>query len=139
MDVKRAADDAENGKQVVSILFTVKCKHNDTLVLCLHVLFNICFNNGTVPYSRSKCIINQIWKSSTADPREQLCYRGIDLANYIYMMYCNIVNMRLCACCEENSNICDEQNEVRKTRRATINNTNRHSEKTLVKPMISLT
>lgn len=57
LDVKKAIDKAKPG-QTNGIPSEVL--RNDTTVLFLHALYNICFDNGVVPSIWSKCIINPI-------------------------------------------------------------------------------
>ena len=87
---------------------------NDTAVSFLHVLSNICFDNGIVPSDWGKCIINPIPKSSTTDRRDPLSYRGISLAPAMYKLYCSILNSRLSSWSDENHKLVDEQNGFRK-------------------------
>ena len=55
-------------------------------------------------------------KSSSADPRDPLSYRGIALASAIYKIYCSVINERLFNWAESNNLIADEQNGFRKKR-----------------------
>ena len=97
----------------------VEVLKNDTAVAFLHVLFNICFDNGIVPSEWGKCIINPIPKSSTADRRDTLSYRGISLAPAMYKLYCSVLNRRLTSWAEKNGKVVDEQNRFRKGRSTT--------------------
>jgi hypothetical protein len=63
-----------------------------------------------------KNIINPIPKSSTADKRDPLQYRGISLACTMYKLYASILNHRLSSWSELNDKIEDEQNGFRKKR-----------------------
>ena len=92
---------------------------NDTAVSFLHVLFNICFDNGIVPSEWGKCIINPILKSSTSDRRDPLFFRGISLAPSMYKLYCSVLNRQLSSWAEQNEKIVDEQNGFRKSRSTT--------------------
>ncbi|XP_053391650.1 uncharacterized protein LOC128554398 [Mercenaria mercenaria] len=76
-------------------------------------LLNSCFMLGLIPESWSHGIINPIPKSSTADRRDPLSYRGITLTSVVYKIYCNILNRRLSAWEDENNILHDEQNGFR--------------------------
>ena len=89
---------------------------NDSAILFLHVLFNICFDKGTIPSEWGKCIINPIPKSSTSDPRDPLSYRGISLASAMYKIYASILNARLTHWSEDNNVLADEQGGFRRKR-----------------------
>lgn len=89
---------------------------NDSAVRFLHVLFNAAFSHGISPSTWHKCILNPIPKSSTSDPRDPSCYRGIALASSIYKLYCGIINQRLSTWAEENNLLNDAQNGFRKGR-----------------------
>ena len=85
-------------------------------MLFLHSLFNICFRTGKVPDIWGKTIIHPIPKSSSADPRDPLSYRGISLASAIYKIYASILNSRLNDWSERDGKITEEQNGFRKER-----------------------
>ena len=119
LDVKKAIDDAKMGKASGVDCIPVEVLRNDTAVAFLHVLFNICFDNGIVPSEWGKCIINPIPKSSTADRRDPLSYRGISLAPAMYKLYCSVLNRRLTSWAEQNGKVVDEQNGFRKGRSTT--------------------
>ena len=119
LDVKKAIDDAKMGKASGVDCIPVEVLKNDTAVAFLHVLFNICFDNGIVPSEWGKCIINPIPKSSTADRRDPLSYRGISLAPAMYKLYCSVLNRRLTSWAEQNGKVVDEQNGFRKGRSTT--------------------
>lgn len=68
---------------------------SDSAISFLHMLFNVCFNSSLIPSDWGKGIINPIPKSSTADRRDPLSYRGITLANSMYKLYCSLLNDRL--------------------------------------------
>ena len=69
-----------------------------------------------MPSEWSKVIISPIPKSTTADPRDPLSYRGIALSCSMYKLYCSILENRLSSWSEENNKIVDEQNGFRKGR-----------------------
>lgn len=115
-EVKKAIDGAKKGKACGIDGIPSEVLQNDTSVLFLHTLFNVCFSNGTVPSIWGKCIINPIPKPSMTDSRDPLSYRGIALASAMYKIYCNILNARLSCWAEHNDKIADEQNGFRKKR-----------------------
>ena len=119
LDVKRAIDDAKLGKASGIDNIPIEVLKNDTAVAFLHVLFNICFDNGIIPTEWGKCIINPIPKSSTSDRRDPLSYRGISLAPAMYKLYCSVLNRRLTSWAEQNNKVVDEQNGFRKGRSTT--------------------
>ena len=118
-EVKKAIDSVKRGKATGIDNIPAEVLKNDTAVSFLHVLFNICFDNGIVPSEWGKCIINPIPKSSTTDKRDPLSYRGISLAPIMYKLYCSILNNRLSSWSDENNKIVDEQNGFRKKRSTT--------------------
>ena len=90
--------------------------NNDVSIYFLHTLFNVCFNKGVVPAIWGNCVIKPIPKSSSADPRDSLSYRGIALASAVYKIYCSVINERLSNWANINNLIADEQNGFRKKR-----------------------
>jgi len=118
-EVKNAICKSKMGKAygVDGILSEVL--HNETAIYFLHVLFNLCFDKGSIPLVWGKCIIKPIPKSSSLDPRDPLSYRGIPLASVVYKMYCRIINSRLSDWVEKTYVLVDEQNGF-KRRRVTI-------------------
>ena len=116
IEIKRAVEKAKTGKAVGSDAIHAEVVKNDSAVLYMHTLFNVCFNKSIVPSIWNKCIINPIPKSSATDPRDPLSYRGISLASSIYKMYCSILNDRLCNWVEEHNLLEDEQGGFRKNR-----------------------
>ena len=115
-DVRNAIWKAKRGKACGIDDIPAEVLYNDTAVYFLHVLVNLCFNNGIVPSIWGKCVINPIPKSSTLDPRDPLSYRGIALASAVYKVYCRILNDRLNSYVETNNILVDEQNGFRKKR-----------------------
>ena len=91
----------------------LKC---DNLLDALLALFNKCFATSIIPTARKQGIINPIPKSSTADRRDPLNYRGNTLTSSVYKLYCIILNNRLSNWEDENSIIADNQNSFRKQR-----------------------
>ena len=118
-EVKEAIDAAKRGKASGIDNIPVEVLKNDTAVSFLHVLFNVCFDNGSVPADWGKCIINPIPKSSTTDRRDPLSYRGICLAPAMYKLYCSVLNSRLTSWSDENHKLEDEQNGFRKGKSTT--------------------
>lgn len=115
-EVKKAISSAKIGKACGADNIPTEVLKNDTTVYFLHVLFNVIFDSGVVPGIWGKCIINPIPKSSSADPRDPLSYRGISLAPAVYKLYCSVLNDRLSTWAEENEKLVDEQNGFRKKR-----------------------
>ena len=116
LEVKHALDKAKKGKAFGVDSIPVDVLKNDTSVLFLHVLFNVCFETGRIPSDWGKTIISPIPKTSTADPRDPLSYRGISLASSMYKLYSSMINNRLSLWSEENNKIVDVQNGFRKKR-----------------------
>ena len=98
--VKKAIDGAKKGKACGIDAIPIEVSF-----LTCSTGFNVCFDKGIVPSSWSKCIIKPIPKSSTADPRDPLSYRGISLASSIYILYCSILNSRLSSWSETNGKL----------------------------------
>uniref|UniRef100_A0A3B3DMD0 Reverse transcriptase domain-containing protein n=1 Tax=Oryzias melastigma TaxID=30732 RepID=A0A3B3DMD0_ORYME len=82
----------------------------------LHCLFTYCFQTGFIPSVWYQSIIKPIPKSSQADPRIPLNYRGISLMSTVYKVFSGILNNRLCEFIEVNKILVDEQNGFRKNR-----------------------
>ncbi|XP_052810397.1 uncharacterized protein LOC128238477 [Mya arenaria] len=89
---------------------------NETAIIVLHSLFNVCFHTGIIPKLWSRSIINPIPKSSCKNPNDPLSYRGITLAPSMYKMYTSILNERIVKWTDDNDQIADEQNGFRKKR-----------------------
>ena len=118
-EIKKALDNANKGKAAGFDGIPTEVLVNDATVLFLHSLFNVCFETGKVPLIWGKTIINPIPKSSSADPRDPLSYRGISLASALYKIYSSILNSRLNTWAERNNKIVEEQNGFRKSRSTT--------------------
>ena len=116
LEVKKAIFQAKNGKAHGFDEIPAEVLKNDTAVYFLHVLFNLCFENGIVPTIWGKTIINPIPKSSALDPRDPMSYRGISLASAVYKVYCRIINNRLGSWVEGKNLLVEEQNGFRKHR-----------------------
>ena len=91
----------------------LKCR-NIRQTLC--VLYNKCFSLGKIPNMRKMGIITPVPKSSTADTRDPLSYRGIHITSALYKLYCNILNERLIKWESELEILGDTQNGFRKGR-----------------------
>ena len=107
---------AKNGKACGVDNLPVEVLRNPNAVRFLCILFNVAFTQGHSPSVWNKCILNPIPKSSTADPRDPMSYRGIALASCVYKLYCGVLNQRLSAWAEDNSVLSDAQNGFRKGR-----------------------
>ena len=116
LEVDKAVVDAKKGKATGTDAIPCEVLKNPSAIGFLHSLFNVCFSTGTIPAEWGKGIINPIPKSSTADRRDPLSYRGITLANSMYKLYCHILNARLTEWAEKNKIVADEQNGFRKNR-----------------------
>ena len=82
----------------------------------LCALFNRCFIKGVIPSAWKKGVIQSIPKSSTADKRDPLSYRGLTVTSSFYKLYCVILNNRLIKWEEEFSILNDAQNGFRSGR-----------------------
>ena len=91
----------------------LKCR-NIRQTLC--VLYNKCFSLGKIPNMWKMGIITPVPKSSTADTRDPLSYRGIHITSALYKLYCNILNERLIKWESELEILSDTQNGFRKGR-----------------------
>ena len=116
LEVKKAVEHAKRGKAAGIDLIPCEVLKNDTAIVVLHILFNVCFQTGQVPHLWSKSIINPIPKSSSKDARDPMSYRGISLAATMYKMYTSILNERIVKWTDENELIVEEQNGFRKKR-----------------------
>ena len=89
---------------------------NKRLTKAWGILFNKCFDIGIVPESWKLGVITPVPKSSTANDKDPLSYRGITLAPVIYKIYCSILNSRLSVWEEDNAVLHDAQNGFRNGR-----------------------
>ncbi len=95
LDIKKAIDKLKTGKAMGLDSIpneVIKCP---SLLNALHLLFNLCFDNGISPSLWSKSIISPIPKSSISDPYLPLQYRGISLLSCVYKLYASVLNNRL--------------------------------------------
>ena len=116
LEVKKAVDGARRGKASGIGQIPSEVLKNDASISFLHALLNVCFDKGLVPALWGQCVIKPIPKSSSADPRDPLSYRGIALASAVYKIYCAVINDRLTEWAESRDIIVDEQNGFRKKR-----------------------
>ena len=115
-EVRLALARAKNGKAMGFDEIPVEVMRNEHAIQCLHRLFNFCFHNGIIPEMWTRGIINPIPKSSSADDRDPLSYRGITLASCIYKLYVGVLNKRLTTWAEGNKKLHDNQNGFRQGR-----------------------
>ncbi len=116
-EVERAMRKAKSGKSPgIDNIPAQLLKNNSRFTVTLHKLCNICFNNSYIPKMWSQTIIHPIPKSSSADPRDPLSYRGIALAPVSYKLYCSVLNDRLTTWAEYNEILNDKQNGFRRGR-----------------------
>ena len=114
-EVYIAMRDARNGKAAGYDELPVEVLKNESAAIVLARLFNVCFKYGIIPDVWKKGIICPVPKSSTADPRDPLSYRGITLAPSSYKLYCSVLNKRLCAWEEDNNVLHDIHKKPLKT------------------------
>ena len=117
-DIRYAIKQASKGKAMGhdGIPTEVLLVDNDSCVLYLAKLFNVCFHAGVIPESWSRGIINPIPKNPKDDSHNQLNYRGITITSSVYKLYSDVLNYRLSSWIENNSILCDEQDGFRKNR-----------------------
>jgi len=116
LEIVKAVETAKRGKAAGIDLIPSEVLKNDTSVLVLHSLFNVCFQTGQIPSLWSKSIINPIPKSGNKDARDPMSYRGISLAATMYKMYTSLLNERIVKWSDANELIVEEQNGFRKKR-----------------------
>ena len=83
LEIKKAVGNAKRGKSCGFDQIPSEVLNNDVSIYFLHVLFNACFSKGVVPAIWGKCVNKPIPKSSSADPRDPLSYRGIALGSAV--------------------------------------------------------
>ena len=94
-EVTKLVNHAKQGKapSVDSIIYeTLK---NNAAIHALVKLFNLCLDSSLVPTVWSKALICPIPKSSSADPRVPLNYRGISLLPVTSKLYTAGINARM--------------------------------------------
>lgn len=67
-DVLNALLPSENGKAPGYDEIPVEIYNNQTTLMALTRMFNVCYNSGKEPFMWSKSVITPIPKSSTSDP-----------------------------------------------------------------------
>ncbi|XP_053374612.1 uncharacterized protein LOC128547041 [Mercenaria mercenaria] len=115
-EVKKAIDAGKRGKACGMDSIPTEALQNDTAIVFLHALFNICFKTGKILTIWGKSVINPVPKSASMDPRNPLSYKGISLSCSVYKLYCYILNDRLGTWAENENIVVDEQNGLRKKR-----------------------
>lgn len=115
-EIEAALRRAKNNKACGPDNVPVEVLRSPGAIRFLCVLFNKAFSEGCPPTAWNKCIINPIPKSSTADPRDPLSYRGIALASSVYKLFCGVINQRLSMWAEDNNVLNDAQNGFRRGR-----------------------
>ncbi len=86
---------------------------NDASIELLTVLFNVCLRKHIIPTVWSLGLISPIPKSSTADKRVPLNYRGISLLAVSGKLFTSAISQRLSDYYEKNNILCNEQNGFR--------------------------
>ena len=107
---------AKNGKAVGIDKIPNEVLKNNTCILFLKCLFNLCFDTGKSPGCWHDGIIVPVPKSKTLDPRIPLNYRGISLLCTSSKLYSSLLNKRLLNFLESNHLLADEQNGFRQDR-----------------------
>lgn len=87
-------DNSKCGKAVDTDYIDAEVFKNDTAVPFLYTLFNVCFENGTVPTILELLCSKPHTTSSGLDTRVPHSYRGISLASVVYKVYCIVINDR---------------------------------------------
>ena len=83
---------------------------NPLCINMLHKLMSLAFEQGMVPQDWNRGIIHPIPKSSSNDPTDPLCYRGISLISIPCKIYCMVLTTRLTKWMEANKVLAEEQN-----------------------------
>ncbi len=89
---------------------------NDASIELLTMLFNVCLLKHVIPTMWSLGLISPIPKSSTADKRVPLNYRGISLLAVSGKLFTSAISQRLSDYYEKNNILCNEQNGFRPKR-----------------------
>ena len=82
----------------------------DNIIEILTRLFQLCFDDGTIPQVWLKALIVPIPKSFNNDPRVPLNHWGISILNCICKIYSSVLNDRIRKYPEQNQLLADEQN-----------------------------
>lgn len=114
--MKKAIEKAKLGKATGIDLIPSEVLKNDSSLLVLHSLFNVCFETRKVPTVWSRSIINPIPKSGNKNAIDPMSYRGISLAPSMYKIYTSVINDRIVKWADSNELIVEEQNGFRRKR-----------------------
>ena len=115
-EVQRQITQAKSGKACGPDSIPYEATKNENTILLFHKLINLVFDTGCLPELWTKAIIFPIPKSSQADPKVPLNYRGIILLCNFAKLYSGILNKRLLSYLEVNNKLVDEQNGFRPDR-----------------------
>ena len=115
-EVGKLVGKAKKGKAPGLDSLTYDVLKNDMSIVLLTNLFNMCLDNHFVPSCWKKAIINPIPKSSSADKRVPLNYRGISLLSVVSKLYTAGLSNRISKYLEENNLLSNEQNGFRPKR-----------------------
>ena len=74
---------SKNGKSSGYDNIQVQLYKNPTALNALTRMFNICYDSGEVPVMWNNGVITPISKSSTADPRDPMSFKGITCTVFI--------------------------------------------------------
>ena len=115
-EVKTAVLNTKNNKACGVDKIPYEVLKFDNIIEILKRLFQLCFDNGTIPQVWLKALIVPIPKTCNNDPRVPLNYRGISLLNCICKIYSSVLNDRIRKYLEQNQLLADEQNGFRANR-----------------------
>ena len=115
-EVHRQIIEAKSGKACGPDLIPYEVMKNYNTILLFLKPINLVFYTGCLPELWTKAIIAPIPKSSQADPKIPLNYRGISLLCNFAKLYSGILNKRLLSYLEANNKLVDEQNGFRPDR-----------------------
>ncbi len=115
-EVRYAVRNAGMGKAVGDDDIPTEVLNNETCIIYLQQLFNICFTSGEIPESWTRGIINPIPKKLKEDQRNPQNYRGITITSSVYKLYCYVLNRRLTQWADDHNVLFDEQNGFRSGR-----------------------
>ena len=106
-EMSNASSRAKHGKAVGYDAVPMETLCNETVVMFLHKMYNVCLNFG-----QSINVWNPIAKSLTKDVCNPLQYRGIA----VYKLYCSVINERLLKWVQLEDLLSDAQNGFRRNR-----------------------
>jgi exonuclease III len=115
-EVKNAVYKTKNKKAVGVDVLPNEVLKNNSIVVILHALFQLCFDTGKIPRIWRRAIIKPLPKSSENDPRIPLNYRGISLLSCTAKIFTSILNSRIVNFLTEQDVLADEQNGFRANR-----------------------